>query len=70
MAATDQQIADAARNSLARILDTDSAEWSEGERRQRALEIDRLTNVITDFEGKAARSAGRRIFSPVKRVNL
>jgi hypothetical protein len=70
MAATDQQIADAARNSLARILETDSAGWSEGERRQQMLEIDRLTNVITDFEAKAGRSAGRRIFAPVRKVNL
>lgn len=70
MAATDQQIADAARDSLARILATDSSAWSEGERRQQMLEVDRLETVISKFEAKAARSGGRRIFQPVKRVNL
>lgn len=70
MAASDQQIADAARDSLARILETDAAEWSEGQRRQRQLEIDKLTATIEKFEGKAAQSSGRRIFSPMKRVNL
>lgn len=70
MAATDQQIADAARDSLQRILATDTAEWSEGQRKQRQLEIDRLTNVISDFEAKAARGSGRRILNPITRVNL
>ena len=70
MAATDQQIADAARDSLARILATDTAEWSESQRRQRALEIDRLTSVISEFDAKASRSAGRQIIHPMKRVNV
>lgn len=70
MAATDQQIADNARDSLNRILQTDSSEWSEGERKQRALEIDRLQEIITTFEAKAARSSGRRIFAPITRVNV
>lgn len=70
MAASDQAIADAARDSLARILATDTAEWSEGQRRQRQLEIDKLTDTIDRFEAKAAHSGGRRIFSPMKRVNL
>lgn len=70
MAASDQAIADAARDSLARILATDTAEWGEGQRKQRQLEIDRLTDVITTFEGKAARSSGRRLFQPVTRVNI
>jgi len=69
MAATDQQIVDAARDSLLRILETDTTEWSEGERRQQQLEIDRLEAVITKFEAKAGRSAGRRIFSPMTRVD-
>lgn len=68
MAATDQQIADEARDSLLRILQTDTSNWSEGERRQQQLEIDRLENIITKFEAKANRS-GRRIFNPVRRVN-
>lgn len=69
MAATDQQIADAARDSLARILATDSAAWSEGERRQQMIEVDRLTNIITEFEAKAGR-ANRQVFSPIRRVNI
>lgn len=70
MAATDQQLADAARDSLARILATDTAEWSEGERRQRQIEIAELRNTVTEFEAKAARSSGRRIFFPVTPVDV
>ena len=70
VAATNQQIADKARDSLARILDTDTTAWSEGERRQQQLEIDRLEAIITKFEAKATRAAGRRIFQPIKRVNV
>jgi hypothetical protein len=69
MAASDQQIADNARDALNRILEADTSEWSEGERRQSMLEIDRLEDIITKFEAKASRSAGRRIFSPIKPVN-
>ena len=70
MAASDQAIADAARDSLARILATDTVMWGEGERRQQQLEIDRLESIITKFESKAARSAGRRIFAPITRVDI
>lgn len=69
MTATDQQIANAARDSLKRILDTDTSSWSEAERQQQQLEIDRLTTVITEFEAKANR-ATRRLFRPVTRVNV
>jgi hypothetical protein len=69
MAASNQSIADAARDSLARILATDSAMWSEGERRQQMIEVDRLESIITKFEAKAARSGGRRVFSPIARVD-
>lgn len=69
MAASDTEIANNARDALNRILQTDSSNWSEGERRQQALEIDRLESIITKFEAKAARSAGRRIFTPITRVN-
>lgn len=69
MAATDQAIADAARNSLLRILETDTTSWSEGERNQQQLELDRLEGIITTFEAKAART-GRRIFVPVRPVGL
>lgn len=70
MAASDQQIADAARDSLARILATDTSAWSEGERRQQQLEISELRETINEFDAKASRSSGRRVFSPVARVNL
>jgi len=70
MAATNQQIVDAARDSLLRILATDSAEWSEGERRQRQLEIDRLEGIISKFDAKTARSGGRQIIFPVTPVDL
>ncbi|MEN0109307.1 MAG: hypothetical protein AAF805_01165 [Planctomycetota bacterium] len=69
MAATDRQIADDARDSLQRILQSDTSEWSEGERKQKQLEIDRLEAIIDKFEGRAARAAGRKIFSPIRRVN-
>jgi hypothetical protein len=69
MSASNQTIADNARDALNRILQTDTTEWSEGERRQSMLEIDRLEDIITKFEAKAARSAGRRIFSPIVPVN-
>lgn len=69
MAATDQAIADAARDSLARILATDAAEMSEGQRKLRQLEISELRATIDEFEGKANRGS-RRIFAPVKRVDV
>lgn len=69
MAASDQAIANAARDSLKRILDTDTSSWSEGQRQAQQLEIDRLTNVISEFEAKANRGS-RRIFSPVQRVDV
>lgn len=70
MAATDQQIADEARDSLLRILQSDTANWSDADKRQQQLEIDRLENIITKFEAKAQRAGGRRIFQPVRRVNI
>lgn len=69
MAASDQTIADKARDSLARILDTDTTGWSQGELRQQQLEIAQLEQIITKFEAKASRS-GRRIFSPITRVDI
>lgn len=69
MAATDQQLADAARDSLARILATDSAAWSEGERRQQMIEIDRLESIISKFGAKAKRANSSGIFFPVRRVH-
>lgn len=68
MAATNRELANAARESLARILATDTAEWSEGQRKQRQLEITELRHTIKDFEAEAARESGRRILQPVRRV--
>jgi hypothetical protein len=70
MAATDQDIADAARDSLARILLTDTSGWTEGQRQQQMIQIKDLRDTISEFEAKAARSAGRRIFSPITPVGL
>lgn len=69
MAATDQQIANNARDSLNRILQTDTANWSDGARKQQQLEIDRLSNIIATFESRANRST-RRISRPVTRVDV
>lgn len=68
MAATDKALADAARDSLERILATDTTMWSEGERRQQMHQISELRATINEFDAKAARSAGRRIFSPITKV--
>ena len=70
MAATDQQIADSARDALKRILDTDSSELSDQQRRMRHLEIDKLRKLIDESESSASRNSGRRILQPVRRVNL
>jgi hypothetical protein len=71
MAASDQTIVDNARDALNRILQTDSSSWSEAQRTQSMLEIDRLSDIIDRFERKANAAGGRRqIFHPVKRIDL
>lgn len=70
MSVTDQQLLDAARESLLRILATDTEEWSESKRMQRQLSIDKLMNQIDRLEEKVSASQGRRIFQPVRRVNV
>jgi len=70
MSVTDQQLLDAARESLLRILATDSAEWSESKRMQRQLEIDKLQTLVDRLEEKVAASQGRRLFQPIRRVNV
>lgn len=70
MAATDQQILDEARDSLLRILTTDTSTWSEAQRSQQQLEIKELRALITDYESKVASAAGRQILAPVRRVNI
>lgn len=70
MSVTPAAMLSAAEDSLKRILDTDTSQWSEGQLSQRQLEIDKLERVIDRYERKVAAAAGRRIFSPVKRVDL
>lgn len=70
MAATDQQLLDKSRDSLARILDTDTSSWSESQRNQQMIQIDKLSNLIDRLEKKVASGGGRRILGPVRRVNL
>ena len=70
MAASDTEILNSAKDSLKRILDTDTSNWSEGERRQQQLEIDRLVNVIDRYEQKTAATAGRKLHFPVGRVDI
>jgi hypothetical protein len=69
MAASDQTIADAARDSLLSILEGKSAEWAEASERARMLEIDRLQGVIDYFE-KRANASGSPIFKPIKPVDV
>lgn len=70
MTATDQQILNEAKDSLLRILQTDTSGWSEGERQQQQLQIKELRELISDFEGKVVGAGGRTLIQPVRRVNL
>jgi hypothetical protein len=70
MAATDQQILDEARDSLLRILQSDTSSWSEMQRTQQQLQIDKLERLIDRYETKVSAAGGRRIFHPVRRVNF
>lgn len=70
MAATAQQQLDAANDSLLRILQTDTSEWSESGRAQQQLQIRDLQNLISHLETKVSGQSGRRIIGPVRRVNL
>lgn len=69
MAATAQQQLDAANDSLLRILETDTSQWSESGRMQSQLQINQLHDLIDKLETKIACSGERRIFSPVRRVD-
>jgi hypothetical protein len=68
MVATAQQQLDAANDSLLRILQTDTSNWSEQGRAQQQLQIRDLHALIESLETKLAQQSGRRIFSPVRRV--
>lgn len=70
MAATAQQQLDAANDSLLRILETDTSQWSEAGRMQAQIQIRDLQNLISHLESKVVGAAGRRIFGPVRRVNI
>lgn len=69
MAATAQQQLNAANDSLLRILETDTSQWSEAGRAQQQIQIRDLQNLISHLESKVASQSGRRIFSPVRRVD-
>ncbi len=68
--ATDQQILDEARDSLLRILQTDTSSWSESARNQQQIQIRDLKDLIGDYEKKTASSGGRSMIMPVRRVNV
>jgi hypothetical protein len=68
MAATAQQQLDAANDSLLRILQTDTSQWSEAGRMQQQIQIRDLQNLIDNLETKVAAQSGRRIIAPVRRV--
>lgn len=70
MAATDQQILDEARDSLLRILQTDTSSWGEAQRNQQQIQIRDLEGLITRYEQKVAASGGRRLLHPVRRVDI
>lgn len=69
MTTSDAALAEAARDSLARILAADTSEWSEGDKRQRMLDIRELRTTIQEFEASAGR-ASRTIFFPVKPIDI
>ena len=69
MAATAQQQLDAANDSLLRILESDTSNWSEQQRSQQQLDIEKLERLIDRLENKVSCASGRRIFSPVRRVD-
>jgi hypothetical protein len=69
MAATAQQQLDAANDSLLRILETDTSQWSESGRMQQQIQIRDLQNLIDNLETKVAAQSGRRIIAPVRRVS-
>lgn len=68
MAATAQQQLDAANDSLLRILQTDTSQWSESGRMQQQIQIRDLQSLIDNLETKVVAKSGRRIISPVRRV--
>lgn len=68
VAASDQQLLDAAKDSLLRILSADTEEWYEGGHRQRLLDIDRLQKTIDLYERRIG-AASRRTFIPIRSIS-
>jgi hypothetical protein len=69
MAATAQQQLDAANDSLLRILQTDTSQWSESGRMQAQIQVRDLEALIDKLETKIAAQSGRSILSPIRRVS-
>lgn len=69
MAATAQQQLDAANDSLLRILQTDTSQWSESGRAQQQIQIRDLQALIDHLETKVAAQAGRSFLAPIRRVS-
>lgn len=67
MAASDQEILDAAKDSLKRILDADTAQWGEAGHQQTLLRIEALQNTIEIYEKRVA-AASRRTCMPIKSI--
>lgn len=65
MAATDQQILDAARDRLLAVITGGVAEFKEAGEEARLLEIDRLEQVIEKYEARVA-GASVPVFRPVR----
>jgi|GEM_PF-5003368 hypothetical protein len=69
MAATAQQQLDAANDSLLRILETDTSQWSESGRMQQQIQIRDLHDLIDKLETKIASQSRRSFLSPIRRVS-
>lgn len=64
MAATDQQIVDAARDTLLAIIEGKSEEFREATESVKTIEIQRLQGIITTFEARIAAAN----YSPLKQI--
>ena len=69
MAATDQEILDAAKDALKDILTGRTEEFSDGDERARTLRIRELQAVIQEYEQKVNAAAGN-VFKPIREVTL
>ena len=69
MAATDTQLLNAARDSLLRILETDTSSWSEEGKAQHQFDIDKQWALIEKLEKRVSSAGGRRLHLPMRRVN-